>query len=175
MGACHTGAAPLLTTAWPEGKAGVEINPAASTALLAWDAWECSSTPARGERDPPVQPGGSFLGDQPGERCFNKKICLLCEARHFITNEKQKAGSCAAHGGGSTSFPVVPARKVVENTQLCQKAPSIPSPSSPVTRGSSPAANSSLLRILAPGWGRGHAEPLPAACPTSLSPGSCEG
>lgn len=42
----------------------------------------------------------------------------------------------------------VPGRKVLENTQVCQKAPYIPSPGFPITGSNSPADNSFLLRHL---------------------------
>lgn len=48
---------PSLTTAWPEGKAGVEINPLTSTLLLSRNAWDHSKTKVLATTDLTAQPG----------------------------------------------------------------------------------------------------------------------
>lgn len=65
------GAAPVLTTAGPQGKAGVEIKPLARALLLSWNTWNCSKTPWPTEADLSAQVLRAFL---PGERNFSRKI-----------------------------------------------------------------------------------------------------
>lgn len=44
-------AAPVLTTARPEAKSGVEIKPLARALLLSWNTWNCSKHPGPTEAD----------------------------------------------------------------------------------------------------------------------------
>lgn len=68
------GAAPVLTTARPEAKSGVEIKPLARALLLPWNTWNCSKTPGPTEADLAAQVLCAFL---PGGRgILAGKLCV---------------------------------------------------------------------------------------------------